>query len=231
MMILHSDLTAMWLFVRIVEGGGMSYKFLEMARTLGVIAAEERNGSAKFFQNFKGHRDFDRLSGNEREFLAARDSFYMATISESGWPYVQHRGGPKGFLKVLDEKTMGFADFRGNLQYISLGNIATRDKTSLFFMDYPNRTRLKMFVHTEERSLDDDPALSAALTLPGYKAKVERALIFHLEAFDWNCPQHITPRYTKEELQPVFDSMESQLRQLQSENRQLRSQLKAAPGP
>jgi uncharacterized protein len=231
MMILHSDLTAMWLFVRIVEGGGMSYKFLEMARTLGVIAAEERNGSAKFFQNFKGHRDFDRLSGNEREFLAARDSFYMATISESGWPYVQHRGGPKGFLKVLDEKTMGFADFRGNLQYISLGNIATRDKTSLFFMDYPNRTRLKMFVHTEERSLDDDPALSAALTLPGYKAKVERALIFHLEAFDWNCPQHITPRYTKEELQPVFDSMESQLRQLQAENRQLRSQLKAAPGP
>jgi uncharacterized protein len=209
----------------------VSYKFLEMARTLGVIAAEERNGSAKFFQNFKGHRDFDRLSGNEREFLAARDSFYMATISESGWPYVQHRGGPKGFLKVLDEKTMGFADFRGNLQYISLGNIATRDKTSLFFMDYPNRTRLKMFVHTEERSLDDDPALSAALTLPGYKAKVERALIFHLEAFDWNCPQHITPRYTKEELQPVFDSMESQLRQLQSENRQLRSQLKAAPGP
>jgi predicted pyridoxine 5'-phosphate oxidase superfamily flavin-nucleotide-binding protein len=209
----------------------VSYKFLEMARTPGVIAAEERNGSAKFFQNFKGHRDFDRLSENEREFLAARDSFYMATISESGWPYVQHRGGPKGFLKVLDEKTMGFADFRGNLQYISLGNIATRDKTSLFFMDYPNRTRLKMFVHTEERSLDDDPALSAALTLPGYKAKVERALIFHLEAFDWNCPQHITPRYTKEELQPVFDSMESQLRQLQAENRQLRSQLKAAPGP
>jgi predicted pyridoxine 5'-phosphate oxidase superfamily flavin-nucleotide-binding protein len=202
-----------------------------MARTLGVIAAEERNGSAKFFQNFKGHRDFDRLSENEREFLAARDSFYMATISESGWPYVQHRGGPKGFLKVLDEKTMGFADFRGNLQYISLGNIATRDKTSLFFMDYPNRTRLKMFVQTEERSLDDDPALSAALTLPGYKAKIERALIFHLEAFDWNCPQHITPRYTKEELQPVLDSMESQLRQLQAENRQLRSQLKAAPGP
>jgi predicted pyridoxine 5'-phosphate oxidase superfamily flavin-nucleotide-binding protein len=208
----------------------VSYKFLEMARTPGVIAAEERNGSAKFFENFKGHRDFDRLSENELEFLAARDSFYMATISESGWPYVQHRGGPKGFLKVLDEKTMGFADFRGNLQYISLGNIATRDKTSLFFMDYPNRTRLKMFVHTEERSLAGDPALSAALSLPGYKSKVERALIFHLEAFDWNCPQHITPRYTKEELQPIFESMESQLRQLQAENRQLRSQLKATPG-
>jgi uncharacterized protein len=209
----------------------VSYKFLEMARTPGVIAAEERNGSAKFFENFRGHRDFDRLSKNEREFLAARDSFYMATISESGWPYVQHRGGPRGFLKVLDEKTMGFADFRGNLQYISLGNIATRDKTSLFFMDYPNRTRLKMFVHTEERSLDGDPTLSAALTLPGYKAKVERALIFHLEAFDWNCPQHITPRYTKEELQPIFESMESQLRQLQAENSDLRSQLKVVSGP
>jgi predicted pyridoxine 5'-phosphate oxidase superfamily flavin-nucleotide-binding protein len=209
----------------------VSYKFLEMARTPGVIAAEERNGSAKFFENFRGHRDFDHLSDNEREFLAARDSFYMATISESGWPYVQHRGGPKGFLKVLDEKTMGFADFRGNLQYISLGNIATRNKTSLFFVDYPNRTRLKMFVHTEERSLDGDPALSAALTLPGYNAKVERALIFHLEAFDWNCPQHITPRYTEDELQPIFDSMESKLRQLRAENRDLRSQLKAASGP
>jgi uncharacterized protein len=209
----------------------MSYKFLEMARTPGVIAAEERNGSAKFFEDFKGHRDFDRLAESEREFLAARDSFYMATISESGWPYVQHRGGPKGFLKVLDEKTMGFADFRGNLQYISLGNIATRDKTSLFFMDYPNRTRLKMFVHTEERSLAGDPTLSTALSLPGYRAKVERALIFHLEAFDWNCPQHITPRYTKQELQPIFEDMESQLRQLQAENRQLRNQLKAAPEP
>jgi predicted pyridoxine 5'-phosphate oxidase superfamily flavin-nucleotide-binding protein len=208
----------------------VSYKFLEIARTPGVVAAEERNGSAKFFENFKGHRDFDRLSENERDFLAARDSFYMATISESGWPYVQHRGGPKGFLKVLDEKTMGFADFRGNLQYISLGNIATRDKTSLFFMDYPNRTRLKMFVHTEERSLAGDPALSAALSLPGYKAKVERALIFHLEAFDWNCPQHITPRYTKEELQPIFDGLESQLRQLQAENQRLRSQSNPAPG-
>lgn len=209
----------------------MSYKFLEMARTPGVIAAEERNGSAEFFEHFRGHRDFDRLSKIEREFLAARDSFYMATISESGWPYVQHRGGPKGFLKVLDEKTMGFADFRGNLQYISLGNIATRDKTSLFFMDYPNRTRLKMFVQTEERSLDDDPALSVALTLPGYKAKVERALIFHLEAFDWNCPQHITPRYTKEELQPIFDSIESQLQQLRAENNDLRSQLKVVSRP
>jgi predicted pyridoxine 5'-phosphate oxidase superfamily flavin-nucleotide-binding protein len=214
----------------LLEGVRMSYKFLEIARTPGVVAAEERNGSAKFFENFKGHRDFDRLSENERDFLAARDSFYMATISESGWPYVQHRGGPKGFLKVLDEKTMGFPDFRGNLQYISLGNIATRDKTSLFFMDYPNRTRLKMFVYTEERSLAGDPTLSAALSLPGYKAKVERALIFHLEAFDWNCPQHITPRYTKEELQPIFDGLESQLRQLQAENKRLRSQSKAAPG-
>ena len=208
----------------------MSYKFLEIARTPGVVAAEEHNGSAKFFENFKGHRDFDRLSENEREFLAARDSFYMATISESGWPYVQHRGGPKGFLKILDEKTLGFADFRGNLQYISLGNIATRDKTSLFFMDYPNRTRLKMFVHTEERSLAGDPTLSAALSLPGYKAKIERALIFNLEAFDWNCPQHITPRYTKEELQQIFDGLELQLRQLQAENKRLRSHSKAAPG-
>jgi uncharacterized protein len=207
------------------QGVDVSYKFLDMARTAGVKAAEERNGSAKFFDNFKGRREFDRLTGNEREFLAARDSFYMATVSESGWPYIQHRGGPKGFLKVLDDKTMGFADFRGNLQYISLGNLATRDQTSLFFMDYPNRARLKMFVHTEERGLDDNPALAAALALPGYKAKVERALIFHLEAFDWNCPQHITPRYTEEEIQPVVNEMELKLQQLQAENADLRSRL------
>jgi predicted pyridoxine 5'-phosphate oxidase superfamily flavin-nucleotide-binding protein len=207
------------------------YKFLEIARTAGVKAAQARNGSSKFFENFKGHRDFDRLTENEREFLAARDSFYMATVSESGWPYIQHRGGPTGFLKVLDEKTMGFADFRGNLQYISIGNLATRDETSLFFIDYPNRARLKMFVHTEERSLDDDSTLAAALALPGYKAKVERALIFHLVAFDWNCPQHITPRFTKEELQPIFEGMESRLEQLQAENKKLRSQLQAAQSP
>jgi predicted pyridoxine 5'-phosphate oxidase superfamily flavin-nucleotide-binding protein len=207
----------------------VSYKFLEMARTAGVKAAQERNGSAKFFENFKGHRDFDHLTETEREFLAARDSFYMATISESGWPYIQHRGGPKGFLKVLDDKTMGFADFRGNLQYISLGNLGTRDKTALFFMDYPNRTRLKMFVHTEERSLDENPALAATLALPGYKAKVERALIFHLEAFDWNCPQHITPRFTEEEVQPTLQGMESKLELLQAENRKLRRQLRSTP--
>jgi uncharacterized protein len=210
------------------KGVPVSYKFLEIARTAGVKGAQERNGSAKFFENFKGHRDFDHLAENERDFIAARDSFYMATVSESGWPYIQHRGGPRGFLRVLDDKTMGFADFRGNLQYISLGNLATRDKTSLFFMDYPNRTRLKMFVHTEERSIEGDPSLAAALALPGYKAKVERALIFHLEAFDWNCPQHITPRFTQEELQPVLQGMESKVAQLQAENRQLRSQLQAA---
>lgn len=156
----------------------MAYKFLDIARTPGVKAAEARNGSAEFFENFKGHRDFDRLTENEREFLAARDSFYMATVSESGWPYIQHRGGPPGFLKVLDDKTLGFADFRGNRQYISLGNVATNNRASLFFMDYPNRQRLKMLVYTEERSLKDDPKLAEALALPGYKAKIERAFIF-----------------------------------------------------
>jgi predicted pyridoxine 5'-phosphate oxidase superfamily flavin-nucleotide-binding protein len=208
----------------------MAYKFLDIARTPGVKAAEARNGSAEFFENFKGHRDFDRLTENEREFLAARDSFYMATVSESGWPYIQHRGGPPGFLKVLDDKTLGFADFRGNRQYISLGNVATNNRASLFLMDYPNRQRLKMLVHTEERSLEDDPKLAEALALPGYKAKIERAFIFHLVAFDWNCPQHITPRFTEAELKPVFDNVQTELETLRAENARLKAALNRAPG-
>jgi uncharacterized protein len=109
------------------------------------------------------------------------DSFYMATVSETGWPYIQHRGGPKGFLKILNDRTMGVADFRGNLQYISIGNLSNQDKTALILMDYPRRQRLKIFVHAEERGIDDNETLAASLALPGYKAKVERALIFHLE--------------------------------------------------
>ena len=135
-----------------------------------------------------------------------------------------------GFLKVLDDKTLGFADFRGNLQYISLGNVATNNRACLFLMDYPNRQRLKMFVHTEERSLKDDPKLAESLALPGYKAKIERALIFHLEAFDWNCPQHITPRFTELELKPVFDNVQAELEQLRAENVQLKAALDRARG-
>ena len=141
----------------------MAYKFLEIASTPSVQAAQAANGSREVWEHFKGHRAFDRFTDDEAAFIAARDSFYMATVSETGWPYVQHRGGPPGFLKVLDEKTLGFADFRGNLQYISLGNVAADDRVALILMDYPNRARLKILAHMEVRDLAADPELAARL--------------------------------------------------------------------
>ena len=123
----------------------------------------------------------------------------MATVSETGWPYVQHRGGPAGFVKVLDEKTLGFADFRGNRQYVSVGNLATDNRVSLFFMDYPNRRRLKLLGRTRMVGEDDEGELGK-LIVPDYRAAVERGMLIDVEAFDWNCPQHITPRYTENDV-------------------------------
>ena len=175
----------------------MSYGFLDIAATPGVRAAQEANGSAEYWAGFKGDRAFDRFTEAERAFIAERDSFYMATVSESGWPYVQHRGGPPGFICILDERTLAIPDFRGNRQYISTGNLAANDRAALILMDYPNLRRLKMFAHVEARNLQADPELAAKLTLPAYRARVERSLILHVAAFDWNCQQHITPRFQR----------------------------------
>jgi uncharacterized protein len=205
----------------------MSYKFLDIASTPSVRAAQAANGSRDMWENFKGHRTFDRFTANEIAFIAARDSCYMATISESGWPYVQHRGGPAGFLKVLDDKTLGFADFRGNLQYISVGNLGADDRASLILMDYPNRARLKILAHVEVRNLRDDPELAERLSLPGYKAKPERAFLLHLETFDWNCPQHITPRYTLPEIEAAVAPLRARVAELEAENRALRARAEA----
>lgn len=136
----------------------------------------------------------DYLAG----FLAERDSFYMATVNSDGYPYIQHRGGPKGFLKVIDKHSLGFADFKGNRQYISYGNLVENNKVSLFFMDYPNRTRIKLWGTAEVN--EDDEALIKKLSVSDYKGAVERAFIIHVEAWDRNCPQHINPRYTKQEI-------------------------------
>jgi hypothetical protein len=132
-------------------------------------------------------------------------------------------------LKVLDETTLGFADFRGNRQYISLGNIAADGRAALFLMDYPHRTRLKIFAQAEARDLKDDPDLAARVALPGYKARVERAMIFKLEAFDWNCPQHITPRFTEAELAQALLPVSARLEALERENAALRAKLSSAP--
>ncbi len=208
----------------------MAYKFLDITATPSVRAAQAANGSRDMWEHFKGHRTFDRFTENEAAFVAERDSFYMATVSESGWPYVQHRGGPPGFLKVLDEKTLGFADFRGNLQYISLGNVTADDRVALILVDYPNRARLKILAHLEVRDLAADPELAARLALPGYKAKPERAFLLHLETFDWNCPQHITPRFTMAEIEPAVSALRTRIAELEAENQALRAKTTAHAG-
>jgi predicted pyridoxine 5'-phosphate oxidase superfamily flavin-nucleotide-binding protein len=205
----------------------MGYDYLGIASTPGVRAAQEANGSGEFWANFEGDRPSDRLTRGAAAFIAERDSLYMATVSESGWPYVQHRGGPPGFVRILDERTLAIPDFRGNRQYISTGNLAANDRAALILMDYPNRRRLKIYAHVEARDLTTDLELAAKLTLPAYKAKVERALIIHLTAFDWNCPQHITPRFSEAELAPALAPMRGRLEGLEAENRGLRAELAA----
>jgi uncharacterized protein len=145
----------------------MGYGFLDIAATPGVRAAQEANGSGDYWAALKVDRPSDRFTEAERAFIAERDSFYMATMSESSWPYVQHRGGPSGFIRVLDDRTLGVADFRGNRQYISAGNLASEGRAALILMDYPNRRRLKIYAHVEAKDLAADPELAAKLTLPG----------------------------------------------------------------
>jgi predicted pyridoxine 5'-phosphate oxidase superfamily flavin-nucleotide-binding protein len=203
----------------------MPYGFLDIASTPGVRAAQKANSADEYWANFVGDRTFDRFTPAEAAFIAERDSLYMATVSESGWPYVQHRGGAPGFIRVVDEKTLAIPDFRGNRQYISAGNLAANDRAALILMDYPNRRRLKIYAHVEARNLENDPELAAKLTLPGYRAKVERCLVIHLAAFDWNCPQHITPRFSEAELAPALAPMRARLEALEAENETLRAEL------
>ncbi|GAA0325274.1 pyridoxamine 5'-phosphate oxidase family protein [Sphingomonas oligophenolica] len=209
----------------------MAYGFLDIATTPSVHAAQVANGSAGLYDKAGAHRRFDRFGPDEQAFIAARDSFYMASVSETGWPYVQHRGGPAGFVKLIDDRTLAFPDFRGNRQYISLGNTNANDRVALIMMDYPRRARMKLYAHVEVRELADDPALAERLMLPGYRAIPERAFLLHLEAFDWNCPQHITPRFTESEIAAAVAPLQTRLAELEAENRALREQLAATKGP
>jgi predicted pyridoxine 5'-phosphate oxidase superfamily flavin-nucleotide-binding protein len=205
----------------------MSYGFLDVAMTPSVKAAQARMGVDHVWRGFKGHRAFDRFTDNEAAFIADRDSFYMATVSETGWPYVQHRGGPRGFLKTIDEHTLAFADYRGNQQYISTGNLAADDRVCLLLMDYPHRARLKIYAHVDTLRLDDDPALTTLITMPGYKAKPERIFRLRLKTFDWNCQQHIIPRFTEAEVLQAVTPMRTRLMELEAENEALRVKLAA----
>jgi len=178
----------------------MSRNFTALAFTDSVKAAQSRQGSRESYARMEQSGDRFLLTDREVEFITTRDSFYMATVGANGWPYVQFRGGPKGFLRVLDERTIGFADFRGNRQYISLGNLTDNAKAALIMMDYPRRKRLKIWTTARVVDRDDDPELAARLAVPDYKAEVERSIVLTIEAHDWNCPQHIPPKYTSEEI-------------------------------
>ncbi len=198
----------------------MGHKFAEIAFTKSVREVQRELGSRKGYLSMEAGEDSNHLLGErERDFINARDSFYMASVSETGWPYVQHRGGPAGFMKVLNERTIGFADFRGNRQYVSVGNLRKDDRVSLFFMDYPNRTRLKLLGRVRLVTAEES-ALLAELKVDDYRGRVERGFLIDVEAFDWNCPQHITPRYT----QPQVDEL---ITPLLEENEQLKAELVA----
>lgn len=180
----------------------MPRRFPQLMFTEAVKRAQERDGSRQVAARVEAQeRDDWTLGPAEREFIGSRDSFYLATVNEEGWPYVQFRGGPAGFLRALDERTLAYADFRGNRQLISAGNLGSSGRAALILLDYPTRTRLKVLARAEVIPAAERPALIAALEDPTYRARVERAVVLHVEAFDWNCPQHITPRYTLAEIE------------------------------
>ena len=174
-------------------------------------------GSRAAYLAMETGRDSNGLLGEaEMAFIAQRDSFYMASVSESGWPYVQHRGGPVGFVKVLDSRTLGFADYSGNRQYISTGNLSQDNRVALFFMDYPNRTRLKLLGRVEVIDVAQTERI-AELEDDSFRARIERGMLIRVEAFDWNCPQHITRRYTDADVARQMRPLLDQIQALQAE--------------
>ena len=202
----------------------MANKFHEIAFTPSVKQVQEHYGTRRHYAKFESGPDRNvLLTDAESDFIEKRDGFYMATVGETGQPYIQFRGGPTGFLKVLDERTLGYADFRGNLQYISVGNLAANNKAALFLMDYPNQRRLKILATVEIHQAANRPDLIEKLADPTYKAKVERAVILKVEAFDWNCPQHITPRYTIEEVRQTIQPLNEHIEQLEKELKAIKS--------
>ena len=201
------------------------YSFLDLASSSSVRAAQAEMGVDHLWKPGEVDRQFERFTPNEIAFIGERDSFYMASVSETGWPYVQHRGGPPGFLKVIDEVTLAFADYAGNRQYISMGNLDANDRVALILVDYPRRARLKILAHAERLALDADPALLARVTIPGYRARPERLFRLRLAAFDWNCPQHIVPRFTEAEVGRAVQPLRERVDTLETENRALRERL------
>ncbi len=191
---------------------------------------QERYGSRRQYERMEdsGAASHDCFTPFEIEFLATRDSFYMATVGATGWPYTQHRGGPRGFLKVIDDKTIAFADLRGNKQYISTGNLLSDDRVAMIMVDYPRQARLKLLGRVEVFEGDKAASWLDRVRMPEEKTAIERVVIIHMEAYDWNCPQHITPRYTVGEIREGMKTLEQHVASLELENEALRKELTAA---
>jgi len=193
----------------------MAAKFQELAQTDAVHKAQEHYyGRA---QKQAGAPERDTLTEDEVNFIQARDSFYMATVTEKGWPYIQHRGGPMGFLKVLSPTSLAFADYKGNRQMLSTGNLSTTDRVALFLMDYPRRERLKILGHARVEDAREHPGLVTQLANPEEQAAVERLFFIDVVAFDWNCPQHITPRYTADEIKAIVAPLQQRIAELEAQ--------------
>ncbi|KQU68958.1 pyridoxamine 5'-phosphate oxidase family protein [Phycicoccus sp. Root101] len=205
----------------------MSSKYYDIAFTSAVRDAQREYGSWAAQRRLHHVEDGparpdDPMGEAERTFIGEQDGFYLATMSQSGWPYVQFRGGPRGFVTTPDAHTLAWPDFRGNRQYITTGNLQDESRVAIIFLDYSRQVRLKVFGVAQVRDLMHDPDAARALELPGYPARIEREVRVHITAFDWNCPQHITPRYTTEELESAIAPLQQRLKELEQENARLR---------
>lgn len=187
----------------------------DIAFTPAVKAVQERLGSRKGYASMERRGGWsDRVSPELASFIAERDTFFLATVNAEGQPYIQHRGGPPGFLKVIDERTLGFADFSGNRQYITVGNLSDNPKAFIFLMDFANRRRVKVWGRAEV--VEGDPALREKLYDPTYGSEPERMFVFHVDAWDVNCPQHITPRFTEAEIGDSITALRARIRELEA---------------
>jgi len=192
----------------------MADVFLQTLSTPAVLAAQRHYYGRS--SNLGAPSGTDRLTPDEQAFIETRDSFYMATVTENGWPYVQHRGGPPGFLQVLHPGQIGFADFRGNRQMLSTGNLAADDRVSLILMDYPRRERLKILGHARVVDAREHPELAGRLVGSKGRAVVERVVLIDVVSYDWNCPQHITPRYTAAEVEALMAPLRQRISELET---------------
>jgi predicted pyridoxine 5'-phosphate oxidase superfamily flavin-nucleotide-binding protein len=205
----------------------MALKYLELAMTEAVRRAQNHYYGRAV--NIAGAPERDPLTQDEAEFIAERDSFYLGSINETGWPYIQHRGGPRGFLLVVNEKTLAFADYKGNRQLLTTGNVSVNDRVALFLMDYQNQARLKILGHARVEDARAHSELVAQLADPTMQPAVERLVFIDVVSFDWNCPKYITPRYSIEEVEELAGSLRTRIAELESELRAVRAGAKSPP--